>query len=90
MVGSHFFFFAAIICVAINIVLGMIIVSRLQQRNVSINWILIRLYLPKYVHQYKKMILEETGRVDGLFKGWIVTINAAWVLALVGLLVKYA
>jgi hypothetical protein len=43
------------------------IISYLEKRNVKINYFLIRILMWKYVSQYKKMTLEETGSVGSLY-----------------------
>ena len=43
------------------------IIDFLQKRNVKINYFLIRILMWKYVHQYKKITLEETGSVGSLY-----------------------
>jgi hypothetical protein len=78
----------ALASVVVNIVLCMMIVSELGKRGVKINFFLIRLLLPKYVYQYRKIMIEETGKAGGFFYGWIVSINGALVFAVAGLLVR--
>ena len=80
----HLFLYLAIFCVLFNVVITMIIISELQKRKVKINFFLLRLFIPKYVHQYKKITLEETGKVGSLYYWCIGSINLAWVLAVVG------
>jgi hypothetical protein len=78
----------ALAAVVVNVVLSIIITARLQKRGVKINYFLIRLLIPKYVHQYRAITLEEQGTVDGLFYGWIISINAALIFGVAGILVK--
>lgn len=75
----------ALAAVVVNIVFSMLIVHELQKRNMKINFFFLKLYLPKYAHQYKQISLQETGKVGSLFYGWLVSINAAWILAIIGL-----
>ena len=82
------FLYLALIFVLSNIVFTIIIVSELQKRKVRINFFFLRHYIPKYVHQYKKMTLEETGKVGKLFYCWIVSINLTWIFAVVGFIIK--
>jgi hypothetical protein len=44
------------------------IIDFLQKRNVKINYFLIRILMWKYVNQYKKITLEETGTVGSLYR----------------------
>ena len=47
-----------------------IIINFLEKRHVKINYFLIRFLMWKYVSQYKKITLEETGRVGSLYSIW--------------------
>jgi hypothetical protein len=78
----------ALAAVVVNVVLSIIITARLQARGVKINYFLIRLLILKYVHQYRAITLQEKGAADGLFYGWIISINAALILVVVGILFK--
>lgn len=78
----------ALAAVAINIVFSMFIVRELQKRNVKVSFFFLKLYLPKYAHQYKQITLQETGQVGLLFYGWLVSINAALVFAIIGLVLR--
>lgn len=70
------------------VVFSMLIVHELQKRNVKINFFLLRLFLLKYANQYKQSTLQETGKVGSLFYGWLVSINAALVFAILGLVLR--
>jgi hypothetical protein len=78
----------AIAAAVVYVVFSMLIVHELQKRDVKINFVLLRLFLLKYANQYKQITLQETGKVGSLFYGWIVSINATWVLALCGFFSK--
>jgi len=82
------FLFLALVSIAFNIVISIMIISELQKRKIKINFFLIRLLLPKYVHQYKKITLEETGKVGALYYRWIVSINLTLILAVAGIIQK--
>ena len=84
----EFVFYLALVFVLSNIVFTILIISELQKRKVKINFFLLRLYIPKYVHQYKKITLEETGKVGALFYYWIVSINLTLFLAIIGIVLK--
>jgi hypothetical protein len=60
-------FYMALISILTNVIFTIIIISELQKQKIKINFFLLRLYIPKYVHQYKKIILEETGKVNILY-----------------------
>jgi hypothetical protein len=64
------------------------IVHQLSKRGVKINFILLRLYLIKYIHQYKQLTLKETGKAGPLYYPCIISVNLALVLAIVGLILR--
>jgi ABC-type transport system involved in cytochrome c biogenesis permease component len=86
---SNLFLYLALAAMIFNVVVTMIIISKLSRRGVKINIIFLRLLFPKYVHQYKKMVTQETGRESSLYYIWLVSINLALVLCIVGLLIKF-
>jgi len=88
MTISHLFLSLAIFCAMFSVVITMIIISELQKRKIKINFFLLRLFIPKYIHQYKKITLEETGKVGALYYWFVVSINLAWMLAVVGFIMK--
>ena len=57
------------------VVLSILIIRELAKRNIKINVLFLRLLLPKYVHDYKKITEKETGKPGPLFYPWIVSIN---------------
>ena len=83
------FIYLALLSVGINIVFSMLIVHELRKRNVEINFLLLRLLILKYVHQYKTITLEETGSVGALFYYWIGSINLALGFSIAALLIKF-
>lgn len=73
----------AIAGVCLYVIFSMMIVHQLSKRDVKISFLFLRLFIIKYIHQYKQITLEETGKVGPLFYPCIVSINMALVLALV-------
>jgi len=71
------------ICVSVVtfIVLAMMMVHEVSKRGVKVNFLLIRLYIFKYMHQYKELTRKETGKVGPLFYPCIASIILALVLA---------
>ena len=85
-------FFAAIAGIAVVwfIVSSMMIVNDLLRRGHRINFIFIKAMILVYAHRYKKITLEETGRVGPLFYHWAIAINIALVLAIAAIVSKVA
>jgi hypothetical protein len=82
------FFVSALFFVACNIVITILIVSELDKRNIKTNFLLIRLYIFKYVHQYREVTIKETGHPGPLFYYWIISINLAAVTAIIGAILR--
>ena len=78
----------ALIFVGLFVVLSIMITNEVSKRGIKINFFLLRLYIIKYIHQYKKLTLEEYGRVGPLYYPCVISVNLALILAVVGLLLK--
>ena len=61
------------------IVIGFVICDWLSERSYKVNYVFIRLFLPLYVSQYKKLTIAETGKAGELYYHWIISINIALV-----------
>ncbi len=70
------------------VVTTMLMMGQLQKRKIPINWFLIRLYLPKYLHQYSQIIKQETGKVPPLFYVWWGSLGGMAALAIVVIVMK--
>lgn len=77
----------ALVSVGVFVTLAMVMVYEVSKRGVKISILWLRLYIIKYIHQYKKMTKEETGKVGPLFYPCIVSINMALVLTVVYFLI---
>jgi hypothetical protein len=64
------------------VVLAMMMAHEVSKRGVKVNFLLIRLYILKYMHQYRELTKKETGRTGPLFYPCIVSINLALLLTL--------
>ena len=85
---SMFFFIPALVSVIFGIVFMIMIVSFLYRRGIKINYVFLRLYIIKYVHQYRKITIEENGKPGNLFYPYIVSMSLALVLAVIGIILK--
>ena len=85
---SMFFFIPALVSVIFGIVFMITIVSFLSKRGIKINYIFLRLYIIKYIHQYRKITMEENGKPGNLFYAFIVSMNLALVLAVIGIILR--
>jgi hypothetical protein len=78
----------ALPCALVGTVLMMAMAGALQARGQKINWLWIRLYIFKYIGQYRKVTVEENGRPGPLFYPFVVSMNSALVFAVVGLALR--
>jgi len=78
----------ALVFVGLFVIFSIMIVHELSKRGVKINFILLRLYLIKYIHQYKQLTLKESGNIGPLYYPCIVSVGLALVLAIAGLVLR--
>ena len=78
----------ALVFVGLFVIFSIMMVHELSKRGVKINFILLRLYLIKYINQYKQLTLKETGKIGPLYYPCIVSVGLALVLAILGLILK--
>jgi hypothetical protein len=78
----------ALVFVGLFVIFSMMIVNEVSKRGVKINFVLLRLYLIKYISQYKQITLKETGKIGPLYYPCVVSVGLALVLAIVGLILR--
>lgn len=78
----------ALIGIAVFVVTSMMIVHEVSKRGTKINFFLLRIYIIKYIQDYKGITLHETGRIGPLYYPCVGSISLALVFALLGFLVK--
>jgi hypothetical protein len=85
---SIFFFIIAIGCAVWGIISAMCITSYLSKQGVKINYLLIRILIIKYVHQYAKMTREKYGKSGVWYYSYIISMNLALIFVIIGLILK--
>ena len=85
---SNVFLVLATVCVLCGVVFSMMITAFVSKRGTKINYLLIRIYIYKYVNQYRKITIEENGKVGPLFYPFIVSFILALLFAIVGAILK--
>jgi len=83
-----FFFISALVSAIFGIIFMIMIASFLSKRGIKINYVFLRLYIIKYIHQYRKITMEENGKPGNLFYAFIVSMNLALVLAVIGIILR--
>ncbi|MFC2032108.1 hypothetical protein ACFLUS_01870 [Chloroflexota bacterium] len=87
-VMSNFFLILAIVCVLCGVLFSIMITAFISKRGTKINYLLIRIYIYKYVNQYRKTTIEENGKVGPLFYPFIISFILALIFAIVGAILK--
>ena len=85
---SNVLLFVAILSVVWGVIDMILIAIALDKRGIPINMLLFRIFVFKYLNQYREITRRETGRIDPLYYSFIVAMNVALVCALVGLLIR--
>ena len=85
---SNLFFGMALISVGWGIVSMIAMTNFVSERGTKINFFLYRIYIIKYVNQYKQITQEEDGRPGPWFYSFLISMNFALVLTIVGAILK--
>jgi hypothetical protein len=85
---SNLFFILAFISVVSGVVSSIVITSLLSKRGIKINYPFIKVLIIKYVHQYRKITLQETGKPGPWFYSFVISMNLALVFAIIGIVLK--
>jgi len=78
----------ALVSAAWGIVSMIAITSFVSERGTKIIFFLYRIYIIRYVSQYKQITQEEDGEPGPWFYSFVISMNMALVLTLVGALLK--
>ncbi len=78
----------ALVFVGVFVIFSIMIVHEVSKRGVKISFLWLRLYIIKYIHEYRRRTKEETGKVGPLYYPCIISVNLALVLAIIGLLLR--
>ena len=70
-------------CAVWAVVASVLITGDLERRGVSVDLLWLRVKMLKYLGQYRKVTLEETGRVGPLFYHYVIPLNVALVLVII-------
>lgn len=78
----------ALVCVGLFVILSILIVQEVSKRGIKINYFLLKLYIIKYIHEYRKFTLEESGKVGPLYYPCVISVNLTLIFAIAGLILK--
>jgi len=85
---ANVFAVLAFLSVGLAIVFSMMIVSEVSKRGIKIHYVLLRLYIIKYISQYEQLTRKETGKAGPLYYPCVVSYILALVFAIVFLIVR--
>jgi hypothetical protein len=78
----------ALVSVALGIVSMIVITSFVSERGTKINFFLYRIYIIKYVNQYKQITEAEDGKPGPWFYSFVISMNMALVFTILGAILK--
>jgi hypothetical protein len=88
MVPSEIILYLALLSVVWGIVSAIVITSYLSQLGIKINMLLFRIMMLKYIHQYHEITRRESGTPGPWFYSYIISMNLALVLAIIGIILR--
>lgn len=74
---STVFLVLAIPCAVVGVVLMMAMTIAVRARGQEVNWVLLRLFVLKYVSDYRNLTIKETSHPGPLFYPFVVSMNLA-------------
>lgn len=78
----------ALVSVGWGIVSMIAITNFVSERGTKINFFLYRIYIIKYVSQYKQITDAENGQPGPWFYSFLISMNMALVLTVIGAILK--
>jgi hypothetical protein len=88
MTMSDSFIILAILSVFWAVASSIAIASFLSKRGVKINYLFFRVLMLKYIHQYRAITMQESGRPGPWYYSFVVSMNLALLLAIVGITLR--
>jgi hypothetical protein len=85
---STLFFILALIGVVVGVVVTIMITSSLARRGTKINYLFLRVLIPKYVQQYREITTKETVEPGPLFYPFIAAWSLALLFAIIGMILE--
>jgi hypothetical protein len=79
------FLVLAIVSAFWGVVSSVVIATSLSKRGVKINYIFLRVLILKYIHQYRKITIQENGRPGPWFYSFVVSMNLALIFGIAGI-----
>ena len=78
----------ALVSLSWGIVSMIVITNYVSERGTKINYFLLRLYIIKYINQYKQMTEKENGKPGVWFYTVVISMNLTLLFAIIGFILK--
>lgn len=78
----------AIMCLLGFVVSNVMLMNELRKRKVKVNFFLYRILIFKYLNQYKKLTVEETGKPGEVYYLFITCAIGMGVFGIITILIK--
>ena len=85
---SNVLFILALPCVVWGIVSSIVMAAFMSSRGTKIDLLFFRILMLKYISQYHTITMQENGKPGPWFYSFIISMNLALVLVIVGILLK--
>ena len=72
-----------LVCGVWAVAASLLIARDLEKRGVHVSYLWLRVMILKYLSQYRRVTLGETGRVGSLFYHYVIPLNMALVLTVI-------
>ena len=72
-----------LVCGVWAVAASLLIARDLERRGVHLSYLWTRVMMLKYLSQYRRVTLEETGHVGSLFYHYAIPLNTALVLTII-------
>ena len=72
-----------LVCGVWAVAASLLIARDLERRGVHVSYLWLRVMILKYLSQYRRVTLEETGRIGSLFYHYVIPLNMALVLTII-------
>ncbi len=82
------FLILAFLCAVTGLVLMMAMTGVVQARGQKINWFFLRFFVLKYISDYRKITIKETGSPGPLFYPFVISMNLALLFTVLGLVLQ--
>lgn len=78
----------AVVAAMCGVVTTILIYNYLSRKGCDVSFLFLKVLILKYLGQYRKITLQETGKVGPLFYSYIISMNLALVAVIVAVLAK--